>query len=169
MCTPPPPHRVRAARPRKIYIAISISFPAKRINAKYTANIEGTRRRIEEEGLTIEEAFGQQGEKFERNQNGMHYRDLVTGQGIRPKWSYNGAKYAWRPSQAKPEEPPVSLDVVVIPPHLAEEVAVEAEEMELKERFILEKIRRGASIVGNYPPDESTLAEYRVWKEARAK
>ena len=59
--------------------------------------------------------------------------------------------------------------VVVIPPHLAEEVAVEAEEMELKERFILEKIRRGASIVGNYPPDESTLAEYRVWKEARAK
>ena len=59
--------------------------------------------------------------------------------------------------------------VVVIPPNLAEEVAVEAEEMELKERFILEKIRRGASIVGNYPPDESTLAEYRVWKEARAK
>ena len=59
--------------------------------------------------------------------------------------------------------------VVVIPPHLAEEVAVEAEEMELKERFILEKIRRGASIVGNYPPNESTLAEYRVWKEARAK
>ena len=59
--------------------------------------------------------------------------------------------------------------VVVIPPHLVEEVAVEAEEMELKERFILEKIRRGASIVGNYPPDESTLAEYRVWKEARAK
>ncbi len=59
--------------------------------------------------------------------------------------------------------------VVVIPPHLAEEVAVEAEEMELKERFILEKIRRGASIVGNYPPDESTLAEYRVWKKARAK
>ena len=59
--------------------------------------------------------------------------------------------------------------VVVLPPHLAEEVAVEAEEMELKERFILEKIRRGASIVGNYPPDESTLAEYRVWKEARAK
>ena len=59
--------------------------------------------------------------------------------------------------------------VVVIPPNLAEEVAVVAEEMELKERFILEKIRRGASIVGNYPPDESTLAEYRVWKEARAK
>ncbi len=108
---------VRGPRPRPIYYGISMRDAAKRINAKYTANIEGTRRRIEEEGLTIEEAFGQQGEKFERNQNGMHYRDLVTGQGIRPKWSYNGAKYAWKPSQAKPEEPPVSLDVVVIPPN----------------------------------------------------
>ena len=43
-------------------------------------------------------------------------------------------------------------------------VAVEAEEMEQKERFITEKIRAGASIVGTYPPDEQTLAEYQAWK-----
>ncbi|MCY4605975.1 MAG: ribonuclease activity regulator RraA, partial [Gemmatimonadetes bacterium] len=54
--------------------------------------------------------------------------------------------------------------VVVIPAHLAEEVAIEAEEMEQKERFITEKIRAGASIVGTYPPDEQTLAEYQAWK-----
>ena len=57
--------------------------------------------------------------------------------------------------------------VVVIPTKLAEEVAVEAEEMEEKERFIMEKIRAGASIVGTYPPDATTLAEYRAWKGAR--
>ena len=57
--------------------------------------------------------------------------------------------------------------VVVIPAHLAAAVAAEAEEMEQKERFIMEKIRSGASIVGTYPPDEATLAEYRVWKEAK--
>ena len=57
--------------------------------------------------------------------------------------------------------------VVVIPVHLAEAVAAEAEEMEKKERFIMEKIRSGASIVGTYPPDEATLAEYRVWKDAK--
>ena len=57
--------------------------------------------------------------------------------------------------------------VVVIPTQLAEEVAVEAEEMEEKERFIMEKIRAGASIVGTYPPDATTLAEYRAWKGAR--
>ena len=57
--------------------------------------------------------------------------------------------------------------VVVIPVHLAEAVAAEAEEMEKKERFIMEKIRGGASIVGTYPPDEATLAEYRAWKDAK--
>ena len=57
-----------------------------------------------------------------------------------------------------------SEGVVVIPAHLAEEVAAEAEEMEQKERFITEKIRAGASIVGTYPPDEQTLAEYQAWK-----
>ncbi|MDP6699070.1 MAG: ribonuclease activity regulator RraA [Candidatus Latescibacteria bacterium] len=57
--------------------------------------------------------------------------------------------------------------VVVIPAHLAAAVAAEAGEMEQKERFIMEKIRSGASIVGTYPPDEATLAEYRAWKEAK--
>jgi len=57
--------------------------------------------------------------------------------------------------------------VVVIPAHLAAAVAAEAEEMEQKERFIMEKIRSGASIVGTYPPDEATLAEYRAWKEEK--
>ena len=57
--------------------------------------------------------------------------------------------------------------VVVIPAHLAAAVAAEAEEMEQKERFIMEKIRSGASIVGTYPPDEATLAEYRDWKEEK--
>ena len=54
--------------------------------------------------------------------------------------------------------------VVVIPAHLAEAVAIEAAEMEEKERFIAEKIRAGASIVGTYPPDEQTLAEYQASK-----
>lgn len=58
-----------------------------------------------------------------------------------------------------------SEGVVVIPRHLAAEVAEEAAEMERREDFITQKIRSGASIVGTYPPDESTLAEYEEWKK----
>ncbi len=57
--------------------------------------------------------------------------------------------------------------VVVVPAHLAEQVAQTAAEMEEKEVFITEKIQAGASIVGVYPPDEKTLAEYKEWKRKR--
>lgn len=57
--------------------------------------------------------------------------------------------------------------VVVVPAHLAEEVAQTAAEMEEKEVFITDKIQAGASIVGVYPPDEKTLAEYEEWKRKR--
>ena len=106
---------VRGEQPETVYYGISMRDAAKAINPKYTANIEGTRKRIAEEGLSVEDAFEQQGEKFSRDHNGLHYRDLMTGQGIGPKWSYGGAKYAWTPTVTKPEVPPVSPDVVVIP------------------------------------------------------
>ncbi len=57
--------------------------------------------------------------------------------------------------------------VVVIPRHLAAEVAAEAVEQERLEEFIMEKVRAGASIVGVYPPGEAVLAEYREWLQRR--
>jgi regulator of RNase E activity RraA len=51
--------------------------------------------------------------------------------------------------------------VVVIPIHVAEEVALRAYQQERLEDFILCKIQRGASIKGVYPPDQATITEYR--------
>lgn len=50
--------------------------------------------------------------------------------------------------------------VVVIPRHLAEEVATEAAEMERRERFLYKEIEQGRSIKGVYPPDEDTMKRY---------
>ena len=50
--------------------------------------------------------------------------------------------------------------VIVIPRHLASTVAEQAAAQEHKERFLLERIRSGSSLVGTYPPDEETQAEY---------
>jgi regulator of RNase E activity RraA len=55
--------------------------------------------------------------------------------------------------------------VIVIPRHLAEEAAVRAAEQERRERFILSKVESGASIVGVYPPNDETLAEYERSKQ----
>jgi regulator of RNase E activity RraA len=50
--------------------------------------------------------------------------------------------------------------VIVVPRHLAEEAAARAVEQERRERFILSKVQAGAGIVGVYPPNADTLAEY---------
>ena len=54
--------------------------------------------------------------------------------------------------------------VVVIPRHLAVEVAKPAAEQEELEGFILAKVEGGASLPGTYPPNEQTMAEFEVWR-----
>jgi regulator of RNase E activity RraA len=58
--------------------------------------------------------------------------------------------------------------VVVIPAHLAEEIAHEAAEQTVFEDFVLEKVQGGAGIFGLYPPtDPDTLKEFEAWKARR--
>lgn len=57
--------------------------------------------------------------------------------------------------------------VIVIPQAIAAEVAEDGWEQERKEEFIYSKVEAGASIIGVYPPNAATLAEYEAWKKAR--
>ncbi|TAK21334.1 MAG: ribonuclease activity regulator RraA [Chloroflexota bacterium] len=57
--------------------------------------------------------------------------------------------------------------VVVVPRHLADALASEGAEMELKEEFIVARVRAGRSIVGTYPLDEAGLSEYEAWRATR--
>lgn len=50
--------------------------------------------------------------------------------------------------------------VVVIPRHLASEIAAPAAEQEALERFLLAKVEAGGPLPGTYPPDARTMAEY---------
>lgn len=58
--------------------------------------------------------------------------------------------------------------VVVIPAHLADEIAAEATEMTVFEDFVTEKVKEGRSILGLYPAtEESTRAEFAAWRKER--
>lgn len=57
--------------------------------------------------------------------------------------------------------------VVVIPAHLANEIAEEAASMTLFEDWVEERVREGRSTFGLYPPDEATRAEFEAWKASR--
>ena len=54
--------------------------------------------------------------------------------------------------------------VVVIPRHLAEEVAVDAADQERMEEYIKLRIEAGAPLRGTYPPNEETRKAYLSWK-----
>jgi regulator of RNase E activity RraA len=53
--------------------------------------------------------------------------------------------------------------VIVIPRHLATEVARDAAEQERLEEFVIEEVRNGAPVIGAYPPKEAALARYQEW------
>jgi len=56
--------------------------------------------------------------------------------------------------------------VIVIPAHLADEVADEAVEMTAYEDFVMEQVLDGATIIGLYPPtNEDNLEKFATWRE----
>jgi regulator of RNase E activity RraA len=60
--------------------------------------------------------------------------------------------------------------VVVIPAHLADEVAAEAVEMTAFEDFVQERVLAGQSILGLYPPtDEANRVAFDAWRKAHGR
>ena len=60
--------------------------------------------------------------------------------------------------------------VVVVPAHLAEEIADEAVEMTAFEDFVAEQVQAGRSILGLYPAtDEQTTRDFAAWRATRGR
>ena len=58
--------------------------------------------------------------------------------------------------------------VVVIPAHIADEIATDAVEMTAFEDFVTEKVQGGQSILGLYPPtDPQTGKDFELWRKAK--
>jgi regulator of RNase E activity RraA len=60
--------------------------------------------------------------------------------------------------------------VIVLPAHLAEEIAAEAHEMTAYEDFAAEKVAEGRSLVGLYPAtNPASLEEFKAWRAQRGR
>ena len=60
--------------------------------------------------------------------------------------------------------------VIVIPAHLADEVAAEAVEMSAYEDFVVDRVKEGETIIGLYPctKDEHQVA-FAYWRKANGR
>jgi regulator of RNase E activity RraA len=60
--------------------------------------------------------------------------------------------------------------VVIIPAHIADEVATEAVEMTAFEDFVTEQVLQGRSILGLYPPtEEQSRVDFAAWRVAKGR
>ena len=60
--------------------------------------------------------------------------------------------------------------VVIVPRHLAEEVAAEAVEMTAFEDFVTEEVRKGRSIIGLYPPTtDQARTDFAAWRQTHGR
>ena len=60
--------------------------------------------------------------------------------------------------------------VVIIPAHLADEIAIEAVEMTAFEDFVTEEVKKGRSILGLYPAtEEKTKTDFAAWRKANGR
>jgi regulator of RNase E activity RraA len=60
--------------------------------------------------------------------------------------------------------------VVVIPAHMADDIATEAVEMTAFEDFVQEQVMQGRSILGLYPPtDEQSRIDFAAWRKANGR
>jgi regulator of RNase E activity RraA len=59
---------------------------------------------------------------------------------------------------------------VVIPAHMADEIATEGVEMTAFEDFVQEKVMQGCSILGLYPPtEEQSRLDFAAWRKAKGR
>lgn len=58
---------------------------------------------------------------------------------------------------------------VVVPRHLAAEIAREALEQDAMEAWIAKRVLAGAPLAGNFPPSEATMKEYEAWRAQQGK
>ncbi|MBI3347377.1 MAG: ribonuclease activity regulator RraA [Burkholderiales bacterium] len=60
--------------------------------------------------------------------------------------------------------------VIVIPAHLADEIATEAVEMTVFEDYVQEKVMGGRSVLGLYPPtDPDVAADFAAWRAGQGR
>ena len=106
---------VRGERPAPVYYAITMKAASAKVDATYAAFVEKKKKQIKNGVITPEKTLKKQVTKYALKPDSTHFKNLITGHGVRTHWSYGGAKYAWAPSRTRPKVPPVLSDVVVIP------------------------------------------------------
>ncbi len=106
---------VRGKRPDLIFWGVSMKAASADLWSKQQEQVEKIKKKHKDNPDKLKQELQRQANRFRARPNGTHYKTLSTGVTARASWSYGGAKYAWKPTTARPTIPAVSDHVAVIP------------------------------------------------------
>ncbi|MHC2066411.1 DUF1592 domain-containing protein [Bremerella sp. T1] len=127
---------VSGKRPETLYWGISMEAAAQREWAKQDQQIAKAKKELSDSPEELEKELAKLHDTFHQPHGTAYYKNLGTGRTARAEWAYPGARYAFAPSQAKPEFPSQQETVAVLPVARRQNLIVE---------------------LGNRLPDEGTM------------
>ena len=107
---------VRGEQPEPLYWSVSMTAASAAAWATQDEQLEKIKQQHKDDPAQLKLELERKAAEFRQRPNNAYYKDLRTGLIARTSWSYDGAKYAWKPTTTRPEIPAVFDRVAVIPP-----------------------------------------------------
>lgn len=106
---------VHGKRPQPLYWSVPMETASAKMWRKHEADMEKKRLQLKDDPEKLERELQRFAAKMKRKQGTTHYRNLSTEKSVQASWRYSGARYAWSPTEARSDTPPMSDHVAVIP------------------------------------------------------
>jgi mono/diheme cytochrome c family protein len=116
---------VRGERPPVLHWSIPMKDAAAREWRKQAAQLEKIKEKFKDDPAKQRRELDRRTVSFTKSHSRPYYRELSTGRTAPAQWGYDGAKYAFKPTDA-PVKMPASFDhVAVIPKGRSQELTIE--------------------------------------------
>jgi len=150
---------VRGERPPVLYWGVTMQDTARIDWAEQADRIEKAREEFKDDPDKLAQELERLTASFSRPHDNTYYRDLLTGQTVRASWSYGGARYAFAPTDSRPEIPASFDQVAIIPGGRTRRLTVELGERLPDEGTMRVRVRASRTS-GNDQPVPSMQLEF---------
>ncbi len=106
---------VQGPRPSVLHWGVSMKKASEIEWANQEEELNKLREKFKEDPEQQEREVDQLLASFKKSHSGTYFKDLSTGRTARHNWSYGGAKYAFKPSDSRPEIPESFDHVAILP------------------------------------------------------
>ena len=102
-------------RPPVLYWGVTMKDASKIEWKKQVEQLEKLKEKFKDDPEKQKQEVDRLTATFNKPHSNTYYHDLSTGRTVRANWQYYGAKFAFKPSDSRPEIPPPSDHVAIIP------------------------------------------------------